>query len=613
MNSDRYNIVCISTIDWDFLWQGQQEIMSTLARQGHRILYIENTGVRTPNLKDLPRIKSRLLNWRKGIRGIRKVMGNLYVYAPLCLPFPYSRLARFINKLIMSSTLHRWTKTMQFQSPVVWTWLPTGLTLQLLQILDPRLVVYYCIDNFEASSAGSRRIRETEDLLLKRADLVFSTSKALYERCSQFNKNVHLIPYGFSSKVYTQYRGISPQGLESVKRPILGYVGGLHKFVDLELIEKLARHNPDKSIVFVGPVQTDIDRIAGLSNVHLLGQKSYETLPAFIECFSVCLIPYLLNEYTRNVYPTKMNEYLVMGKPVVSTRLPEVEYFEQCHPETILIADGHEAFLERTREAIRESSSPGPIAHRKKIAEQNAWEEKINTINRLIASKLLEQGLDRELNWQKLLCRVYRTARQKVATLTVVCALTYALLFFSPVIWMLAEPLRSMDEPARSDVIVLLAGGIGESGEPGEAYQEKVSHGVELYRRGYASKLIFSSGIGYFYREARVMKALAVSLRVPENAIILDERGGGNYQSLLNVKRIMESEGWTRVLLVTSRYNGTRSRLVSRKHLSGITVRLTSAPRSAFFGEQDGVTWVRIRAITHEYAGILYYWWKGYL
>src|SRR6266511_2905457 len=135
------NIVCISTIDWHFLWQGHQEIMSTLARQGHRVLFIENTGVRSVTLKDVSRLKQRLLNWRKGVRGIRKIDENLYAYAPVVLPCPYSRVARRINTAIMRWTLSSWTRPMRFDNPVVWTWLPTGLALELIRALDAQLVV----------------------------------------------------------------------------------------------------------------------------------------------------------------------------------------------------------------------------------------------------------------------------------------------------------------------------------------------------------------------------------------------------------------------------------------------------------------------------------------
>ncbi|KKR79563.1 MAG: Glycosyltransferase, partial [Candidatus Nomurabacteria bacterium GW2011_GWA2_40_9] len=58
MNSSE-NIICFSSIDWDFIWQGHQQIMQTFANQGHRVLFIENTGVRSPGIKDISRIKKR--------------------------------------------------------------------------------------------------------------------------------------------------------------------------------------------------------------------------------------------------------------------------------------------------------------------------------------------------------------------------------------------------------------------------------------------------------------------------------------------------------------------------------------------------------------------------
>src|SRR3989338_438386 len=95
------NIICISSIDWDFVWQGHQEIMSTFAKSGNKVLFIENTGIRTPNFKDIQRLKKRIINWFKSVKGFREEMDNLYVYSPVILPFPYSRIARFINRFIM--------------------------------------------------------------------------------------------------------------------------------------------------------------------------------------------------------------------------------------------------------------------------------------------------------------------------------------------------------------------------------------------------------------------------------------------------------------------------------------------------------------------------------
>lgn len=612
MMREVHNIVCISTIDWDFNWQGHQEIMSTLARQGHRILFIENTGVRRAQLRDLPRLRQRFRNWRNGVKGIRKVAENLYVYAPLVLPFPYSRLARAVNRTVMALVLKRWTKTMHFESPIVWTWLPTALAMEVIRLVDAQLVIYYCCDNFQASSLGSARIRETEDVLIRSADLVFAHSKALFDRCSQLTDQVHLFQYGFNPQVFAQVQEEPPSDLAKIRRPILGYVGGIHKVVDFDLLKKVATEHPDKSLVLVGPIQTEVGKLKDLPNVHFLGQKRYEELPTYIKHFDLCLIPYILNEYSRNVYPNKLNEYLIMGKPVVSTPLPEVAYFNQSHQGIVSIPESQEAFLRQVDLDLMQDND----ARRKQriqLTEKNAWSAKIEAMERLIQSKIDEKAKKRELHWQEALTRFSKASWPKAAWTMAAATLLYVLIFYTSLPWMLAEPLRVEEQPLKADVIVVLAGGIGESGEPGEAYQEKVHQAVDLYQRGYASAIIFSSGVSYVYKEAQVMKALALSLAVPEKAIILDESGGGNYESLLHVKRIMESAGWTRMLLVTSRYNTARSQLVCRKNLPQVTVFLTPAPRSVFFGEGGWATWGQIRAIAHEYAGILYYWGRGYV
>lgn len=612
MTQQFYNIVCISTIDWDFVWQGHQEIMSTLAREGHRVLFIENTGVRNVTLHDLPRLKARLLNWRKGIKGIRKVMENLYVYSPLVLPFPYSRLACRINKYLMRWTLWGWTKAMRFDNPIVWTWLPTALAQELIRDLNAQLVIYYCCDNFEATSSESRGIREPENALIRNADLVFAHSKALFDRCKPFTDQVYLFPYGFNREVFRRPYDSLPSDSTSFKRPILGFVGGVRKVIDFDLVEKVALAHQDKSLVFVGPLQTDVSRLARLPNVHFLGQKRYEEVPAYINCFDLCLIPYVLSDFTRSIHPAKLLDYLAMGKSVVSTNLPEVEEFNRGHNHIVAVAESHESFVGQIEKSLKQDTE-SLRAERIRLVEQHAWDRKIEAMKVLIQAKLEKNAETRELNWQGAFARLYRSSSRQVMAAVAICVLGYLLVFHTPLVWRLAEPLRVLDQPIQADVIVVFAGGIGEAGIPSNAYEEKVKQAVELYSQGYAGSIIFSSGVTRIFNEAEVMKAMAVSLGVPAEAILLDEQGGGNYSSVLTMKGIAQSRGWTRMLLVTSLYNGIRSRLVIEKNFPGAAVRITSGVKSAFFGDQRRVAWRHVQAIIHEYLALAYYWWKGYI
>ena len=163
------NIVCISSIDWDFVWQGHQEIMSALAKAGNRVLFIENTGVRVPTLRDLPRLKKRLLNWAKGVAGIRKEEENLYVFSPIVVPFPYLRLARWINKHLLLSTLHKWMRVMDFDNPIIWVFLPTGLSLDLIESINKKLIVYYCID--KQLIKDGLKIKPPYDCIIKKSSI----------------------------------------------------------------------------------------------------------------------------------------------------------------------------------------------------------------------------------------------------------------------------------------------------------------------------------------------------------------------------------------------------------------------------------------------------------
>ena len=132
------DILCISSIDWDFIWQGHQEIMSTLAAEGHRVLFVENTGVRAPRVRDLPRVRQRIRNWWRGTKGFREERPNLFVYSPLLLPLPYSRLARWINRFLLLRALRRWMRATGFYRPIVWTFLPTPLALDLIAAISIR-------------------------------------------------------------------------------------------------------------------------------------------------------------------------------------------------------------------------------------------------------------------------------------------------------------------------------------------------------------------------------------------------------------------------------------------------------------------------------------------
>jgi uncharacterized SAM-binding protein YcdF (DUF218 family)/glycosyltransferase involved in cell wall biosynthesis len=607
-------IVCLSSIDWDFIWQGHQEIMSRLAAADNLVLFIENTGVRAPRVRDLPRIRHRLRNWWKGARGFRRERDNLFVYSPLAVPLPYSALVRALNRTLILRAVGRWARVMAVSRPVVWTFLPTPLALDLVRGLDPTVTVYYCIDSFIESSPGARRIEASEQAMLRRADLVFVTSARLQERALAHSRNVSLFPFGVDFETFDKVRRSPeppPADLASLPRPLVGYVGGLHRWVDFELLRAVAQRLPQWSFVLVGPQQTDVSVLGDCRNVHRLGPKSHADVARYINAFDATVIPYLISEYTRNVYPTKLNEYLALGKPVVATALDEVMRFNARHGQMVAVARDAEEFARHLEEAVRDDGEARQAA-RVQVAEQNGWGARVEEMSALIAAQARRNRERREGRWRETLLAVYRRVQRKVAMTVAVVGGAYLLVFYTPLAWKLAEPLRVEAPPRAADAIVVLAGGVGESGRPGPGYQERVKHAVDLYRAGHAPVMVFSSGFVYTFSEPEVMKALAMALGVPASAIVLETHAKSTAQNVQRVAEILRVRRSRTLILVSSPYHMRRATMVFARQAPELEMIPVPVPDSEFYRRPRlGVKASQLRGILHEYAAIVHGWLRG--
>jgi uncharacterized SAM-binding protein YcdF (DUF218 family)/glycosyltransferase involved in cell wall biosynthesis len=614
MTASRRDIICISSIDWDFIWQGHQEIMSTLAGEGHRVLFVENTGVRAPTPRDLPRLGQRIRNWWRGTKGFREERPNLYVYSPLLVPLPYSRIARAVNRLLLVRAIRRWMRATRFDRPIVWTFLPTPVALDLIDAIGPELTIYYCIDDLSASSPGARRIVSSEQRLFRQADLVFVTSEKLRERAARVSNRVHLFPFGVNFEQFDRVRQephVPPQDVQALTPPVIGYVGGLHQWVDQDLIVALSLRMPDATFALVGPAQTDVSALARCPNVRLLGQRPHELVPRYVRSFDVGIVPYRVAEYTLNVYPTKLNEYLVMGVPVVATDLPEIRRYNGLHGDVVDVASDAETFAAAIRRALNDSSAPD-VARRVAAAHANSWTSRIAAMNRLIDEAIERRDAPRQ-RWEETLRRVYRQARMRAIQSVFAVALAFVIVFYTNAVWWAAAPLRVTSPLEVSDVIVVFAGGVGESGKAGGGTQERIQHAIDLYATGRSRHLVLSSGYVYSFPEAEVMRTLAVDRGVPPEAIVLEQRSTNTFQNVTFVHEILRDRGWTSVLLVSSPYHMRRALLVWRKVAPGIRVIPAPPPRSQFYDHVSGASLEQVRAVLHEYLAIVVYWHRGWI
>ena len=181
------------------------------------------------------------------------------------------------------------------------------------------------------------------------------------------------------------------------------------------------------------------------------------------------------------------------------------------------------------------------------------------------------------------------------------CVGLYLLLFSTPFVWWVASPLSVTRAPEAADAIVVLAGGVGESGRAGGGYKESVGHAVALYREGHAPRMILSSGYEFAFSEASLMKDLAVAQGVPPAAIILETKAVNTHESAERLSPLLAAERWRRVLLVSSPYHMRRALLVWKRTAPDVRVVPSPVPKSQFYEHAagGGATIEQMRGILH--------------
>ena len=201
----------------------------------------------------------------------------------------------------------------------------------LFDHFDDPVVVYDLLDDlsiYDADEGGvpvERRVATHHPAVVSRADLMLVSNATLFERHRAERSDLVLVENGVDLDRFRAERS-RPEDLPTGDRPIVGYHGAIAPWLDYELIAEVAAALADHEFVFVGPVE---DRAAGpaealgrLSNVHLVGERSPDNMPAYVQAFDVSIIPFVVDGMTVGVSPLKMYESLATGTPVVATELP---------------------------------------------------------------------------------------------------------------------------------------------------------------------------------------------------------------------------------------------------------------------------------------------------
>jgi glycosyltransferase involved in cell wall biosynthesis len=384
---NKHNIICFSS-DWNQDPLSKHHIMSRLAKQ-NRVLWINSIGMRTPTAhrKDLAKIGAKLTSFFKGLQ---RVQDTLYVMSPLAIPFHGSELTAKINKALLLPQVSYYQKRLNFENPILWSFLPN--VMSLFGCVGEKLSLYYITDDFtQFSGYPAKVIEKMETCLIDKCDVVIASAKRLAERKSRNGKDIIVVRHGVDHKHFAQALSLSPEDwptdIREIKRPIIGFYGEINDWLDINMLAEAAREKPEWSFVLIGRIAVevgDIRFLTELTNVHYLGQKKFEELPAYCAAFDGALIPMKINELTLNVNPLKLREYLAAGVPVVSSPLPEV----LAYGDGVRFATTSEELVRAVEEILKQDRKRlAPILSQRVVHE--SWDAKVEEISKIIENKLI--------------------------------------------------------------------------------------------------------------------------------------------------------------------------------------------------------------------------------
>lgn len=366
------DLVCLSHLRWNFVYQRPQHLLSRCAKE-RRVFFIEE-----PIFGSYP----------TGRLDVSKHESGVCVVVPH-LPENLSEEAIVAAQQVLIDELFAQHEIRQY---IFWYYTP--MAMAFTRHKDPLVVVYDCMDELSAFKGAPPALRNLEAELFSRADLVFTGGMSLYESKVSQHPDVYAFPSSIDTAHFAQARNftLDPADQADIPHPRLGFFGVIDERMDLELLAGIAEARPDWHLVIIGPVvKIDPAMLPRHENIHYLGGKSYQELPAYVAGWDVALLPFAINESTRFISPTKTPEYLAAGKPVVSTSIRDVvRPYGQL--SLVRIADSVAEFVAAADAAINENANASRwLSQVDAFLAQNSWDRTWARMIQLVESAMSDR------------------------------------------------------------------------------------------------------------------------------------------------------------------------------------------------------------------------------
>jgi glycosyltransferase involved in cell wall biosynthesis len=368
------DLVCFSN-DWQGDPLSKHHLMRLAARD-HRVLWADSLGNRAARATagDARRMVKKL---SLAVKGVRAAERNLWTLSPLAVPLPGAAWARELNTVLVSGQVRAAMRRLDFRDPIAIAYLPTAAPV--VDHVDATTIVYHCVDDFPSFAGAGPAIDRLERELVAKSDLVIAASKPLADRLSRLHPRVELVRHGVDhahfSRVLDDALPVHPL-VRDLPRPIVGFVGLVEAWVDLDVLDAIARHVRG-TVVVVGREAVDTAVLRARPNVRFAGRRPYAELPSLLKAFDVAVCPFREGRLAHAANPLKLREYLSAGLPVVSSPMPEAAQLPH-----VRIASGPGAFVRAVDACL--ADGPGPRRERSEAMRHESWEARWETIRALI-------------------------------------------------------------------------------------------------------------------------------------------------------------------------------------------------------------------------------------
>lgn len=391
------DIIFFGGIDWFNKRKLPPHHVVNILSRINRIFYIDNFGgIRALTFKDVPRalkkLKFAVLHKTKNLGNSKNKQKNILVYQPIIVPTArFPRTLGEINNILLKRELTNLVNKYQIKNPIIWTRVPTQVVWDSIKKLDYKLLIYQSVDKFPKSPmmpvSLRPRLAKFESMFCRSADLVFASARGLFKEKRNINPKTYFFPNGVELEQFGM-KSRPVNFFKKIKGPVIGFAGALGPWVDYTLLYETAKIKPEWSFVFLGPINHNVNLhgLDKLPNVYFAGTIEYLKLTDWFKYFNVGLIPYLINEFTKYTFPSKMAEYLAEGIPVVSTPLPEIMYYSHI----VRIINNSQEMIASIQQELNNTDQEHHIMERRQIAKSLSWETIVSKMDKLIDKAFCE-------------------------------------------------------------------------------------------------------------------------------------------------------------------------------------------------------------------------------